>query len=91
MKDKKEKNYNKILKTPKWYEKRDEIIRRDNNRCMNCGSTEGLQVHHRQYHIIVKTGNYRLPWEYPGRYLVTLCEACHKKGHENYKVPVFIV
>jgi hypothetical protein len=46
-----------------------------------------LQVHHRQYHFIVSQQKFRLPWEYPNHLLITLCESCHNRGHNKYKVP----
>lgn len=80
--------YDQLLKTPQWGAKREEILLRDGHRCKNCQSTKGLQVHHRQYHMI-KTQEFVKPWEYSNRYLVTLCETCHMAGHQQYTVPVF--
>lgn len=82
-------NYNILLKNPKWFEKRKIILERDNNKCFNCGSSEDLQVHHRQYHISKRIRNFILPWNYPNKYLITLCEKCHKMGHLKYIVPTF--
>ena len=82
-------NYSRLLKNPEWFKKRKQIITRDQNQCQNCGSTINLVVHHRQYHIIKKGNNFRLPWEYNNNHLITLCSVCHTKGHKNYKVPVF--
>ena len=65
--------YSKLLKDPRWQKKRLEILQRDEFACQNCFDTETtLHVHHRYY----KKGN--LPWDYPEKSLVTLCEICHE-------------
>jgi len=81
--------YNKLLMTPQWQQRRKEILKRDANKCRHCGAISGLNVHHRQYHISEQTGYFLLPWKYANRYLITLCEKCHQAGHANYKVPTF--
>jgi len=83
--------YGGTLLDPRWKTKRQEILKRDNNKCVNCGSEENLQVHHKQYHFSKNLNEYRYPWEYSDRYLITLCERCHKKGHNIYRVPVKMV
>jgi DNA-directed RNA polymerase subunit RPC12/RpoP len=82
-------SYEVLLQNPMWISKRESIKKRDNNKCKNCGSTSLLQVHHKQYHIISKTGIFRRPWEYNEKYLITLCSRCHHIGHIKFKVPVF--
>lgn len=65
------------LNDPRWQKRRLEIMARDDFRCISCDSNETtLHVHH-FYYI---TG--RLPWQYPGWALNTLCEDCHNKAHE---------
>ena len=54
-------DYKSLLKNPRWFQKRKVILERDNNKCINCGSADGLQVHHRQYHISKKINNFILP------------------------------
>ena len=83
--------YGGTLLDPRWKTKRLEILKRDINRCVNCGSEENLQVHHRQYHFSKSLNEYRNPWEYTDKYLVTLCERCHKKGHNIYRVPIKMI
>lgn len=83
--------YNQLLLRPEWRRKREVIITRDGNRCVNCGSANNLQVHHRQYHRLIGTGSYKKPWNYKDQYLITLCLDCHKAGHKYFKVPVFNV
>lgn len=80
-------SYGALLFTPQWTAKRLEILKRDAHTCVVCKSAIGLQVHHRQYHFIVRQNQFRLPWEYPNDLLITLCESCHKKGHSKFKVP----
>jgi 5-methylcytosine-specific restriction endonuclease McrA len=83
--------YGKLLKHPLWFKKRGEVLRRDAGRCRNCGSTSGLNVHHRQYHFCKRTGKAKLPWKYELRYLITLCEKCHNNGHSKFKIPTFTI
>jgi hypothetical protein len=80
-------SYGALLFHPRWKIKRNEILARDMHRCFHCKGDKGLQVHHRQYHFIASQQKYRLPWEYPNHLLITLCESCHNRGHNKYKVP----
>lgn len=70
--------YNKYLATPEWQNKATLIKRRDGNKCLLCGNTENLVVHHLRYDYV--------DWEHPGcesnRDLVTLCRGCHRKFHD---------
>ncbi|MBB1286927.1 hypothetical protein HRH25_21270 [Flavisolibacter sp. BT320] len=79
--------YGALLFRPEWKAKREEIIQRDSNCCVICKGNNGLQVHHRQYHFIVRQNQFKLPWDYPDSLLITLCESCHKRGHSKFKVP----
>jgi len=79
--------YGNLLFDPQWKEKRKIILRRDAYCCVVCGGRNDLQVHHRQYHFVVSVNQFKLPWEYEDHLLITLCETCHKKGHNKYKVP----
>ncbi|RYE58024.1 MAG: HNH endonuclease [Sphingobacteriales bacterium] len=81
--------YRELLLSEPWQRKRQAILKRDDSRCRNCGTTYGLEVHHRQYHVDPVTGEKRAPWEYADNYLVTLCANCHLKGHQQYRIPVF--
>lgn len=80
--------YDELLKSPQWIKKRKLILDRDNNKCLNCNSQKRLHVHHRQYRYNSILGGFVNPWEYDNKFLITLCESCHKKGHDLYKVPV---
>jgi 5-methylcytosine-specific restriction endonuclease McrA len=71
--------YEEQLKDSRWIAKRNEIKKRDNNECKMCASKKQLQVHHSKY----KFGS--LAWEYDNRYLITVCESCHKLFHGKVK------
>ena len=80
-------SYGALLFRPEWKLKREEILKRDSNSCVICNSADSVQIHHRQYHFVVAKNQFKLPWEYPGNLLITLCESCHRRGHSKYKVP----
>ena len=84
-------SYGALLFHPNWKTKRKEILHRDMHHCVHCRGDKNLQVHHRQYHFIAIEQKFRLPWDYPGHLLITLCESCHNKGHNKYKVPTIII
>lgn len=79
--------YGALLFDEKWKVKRAQIIERDDNACVICQCSENLQVHHRQYHFIKALGKFKAPWDYEDHLLITLCERCHARGHNKYKVP----
>ncbi|MCF2875073.1 MULTISPECIES: HNH endonuclease [unclassified Tenacibaculum] len=81
-------SYGGLLLTSEWREKREEILKRDGNKCRVCNSEEELQVHHRQYHYSLVLRKFRKPWEYPNRLLISLCKKCHQKGHNKFEVPI---
>ncbi len=67
--------YSDLLNSPQWRSKRAHIIKRDNNRCVDCGTMERLRVHHKYY------SKNKAPWEYPDDSLITVCDTCHEKIH----------
>lgn len=77
--------YEALLKTDEWYNKRKEILERDGNKCKWCGSTNNLQIHHRYYEKY-PNGEKVKPWDYQNEALITLCDECHKKAHKKYKI-----
>lgn len=83
--------YSELLKSPEWLRKRKVIINRDNGKCCNCDSTKFLQVHHKQYHFIKSINQFKSPWDYNHKYLITLCSECHEVGHNKYTVKTFNV
>ena len=79
--------YWKLLNNPKWEIKRKEILKRDFNKCITCGTNVHLHVHHKQYHFSKKLQLFKKPWEYPDYLLATFCSKCHNNGHKSYKIP----
>jgi 5-methylcytosine-specific restriction endonuclease McrA len=81
-------SYGEKLFDPRWLEKKKQIMARDNNQCVICGKSDGrLHVHHKQYHFIKRLEMHVEPWNYNDKYLITLCESCHNRGHYRYQVP----
>jgi len=70
------KEYYKELKSSKWIKRRNEILKKDNYKCVRCGSEKNLQVHH------VKYIENRKAWNYPDELLITLCKDCHRITHD---------
>lgn len=68
-------NYNELLKSFEWKQKRQEIIERDKC-CQKCGKPFDLNVHHVFY--IPKTH----PAGYTNDVYIVLCKDCHKQEHD---------
>jgi hypothetical protein len=69
-------DYNEQMKDERWYEKRNEILRRDNNTCQSCGCTNRpMHVHHLKYLAGA------LAWQHPNWLLITYCDTCHNTEH----------
>lgn len=83
--------YGALLFRSEWKTKREQILKRDFYSCIICKGSNSLQVHHRQYHFIVRENKFKLPWEYSDNLLITLCESCHKRGHSKFKIPTINV
>jgi len=83
--------YGQLLSFPQWQKKRKQILLRDGKKCRFCGSTNSLQVHHRQYHVLKSIGQFKLPWKYDSKYLITLCQKCHSAGHSKFRVPIISI
>jgi len=79
--------YGALLFDKRWLAKRAVIIERDGGRCVICKTEESLQVHHRQYHFIKALQKFKPPWDYEDQLMITLCEKCHSRGHNKFKVP----
>ena len=61
---------------PQWKSLRAKVLRRDNYKCLTCGSNKQLCCHH-NYYI---EGNQL--WEYPLNAFQTLCKDCHDAFHK---------
>ena len=81
-------SYRELLFDDRWTEKRIEILQRDSYKCTICGSMDKLLVHHKQYHYNTRTDQKCPPWDYDNKYLVTLCESCHSRGHQKFQIPM---
>ena len=79
--------YGALLFDQRWITKRAEILLRDNHQCVICSRQENLQVHHRQYHYVKALEQFKAPWDYDNNLMITLCEQCHSRGHDKFKVP----
>lgn len=80
--------YDRLLHTPQWYEFRQKILKQHYNECDWCGRHNHLQIHHKYY---LKTPNNKHinPWDYPDEAMMCLCESCHKKAHNIYKIKTY--
>lgn len=68
------------LKDPRWIKKSKKVKDRDNSRCQKCGIKSKLEVHHHRYL------KFRLLWDYPDEYLITLCRDCHQQETDHLKM-----
>lgn len=73
-------DYNDYLLGPEWEEISNGIKKRDNYKCIRCGSPKSLQVHHLTYYGPGRT--YRTV---DANYLVTLCKSCHTAVHDEMR------
>ena len=64
--------YQEYIKSQEWQEVRQKIFKRDNFRCVKCGASKNLQVHHITYENLGEE-------KYAD--LVTLCNDCHNATH----------
>ena len=61
---------------PNWRKLRLDVLERDNNTCVECGSKSNLHCHHEYY-----LSGFKI-WQYPLSALKTLCKSCHDKFHD---------
>lgn len=77
--------YSDKLRDVRWAERKTEHLKHS-CRCVLCGSTDRLNVHHRAYRRGAE------PWEYDEADLLTLCENCHATIHEaEMKAKAFVI
>lgn len=65
--------YGAYLATPLWQEKRRERIDLDGGKCVSCGATAPIEVHHTNYATI---------GDEDVAHILTLCQTCHKIEHK---------
>jgi hypothetical protein len=78
--------YPELLLTVEWDEKRRSVLSRDGHKCRKCscsGAEYRLEVHHEHYILD------RVPWNYPEELLVTMCQSCHQRLHDQHKIFVY--
>jgi len=62
------------LKDPRWFARREEILKRDKHTCVRCRvKNVKFQVHHTYYEMGLE------PWDYPPSSLITVCIPCHER------------
>jgi len=70
---KRQKAYREYLKSDHWKKLRNQAIARDGGKCVTCGDTTWLQVHHKIYRGFYQNSLLRD--------LETLCRKCHRIQH----------
>lgn len=68
---------------PEWLLRRKQIKQRDGFKCIKCDKEEDLHVHHLIYQYGFNV------WEYEDKYLITLCDVCHKQAHDEKPINEF--
>jgi len=76
--------YGDLLKCFEWKFKRIQILLTENFTCRDCKTKSTLLHIHHEYYLQDK-----LPWDIELDALTPLCFNCHKKRHENKKIPVY--
>ena len=67
--------YHDQLIDKRWIKKREQVFKLKGRKCIVCGNTHNLQIHHLRYL------DNKYAWEYKMKDLVVLCESCHKRKH----------
>jgi 5-methylcytosine-specific restriction endonuclease McrA len=67
--------YRRMLRSPEWIRFRAAYWQRHPYRCVICGRTDHVQIHHVRYIFG------RRPWDYPESLLRGLCDGCHRQQH----------
>lgn len=78
--------YEFLLLRREWKAKRERILIRDDHKCQICGVRKDdaiLNVHHKHYIYGLD------PWEYKDSELITLCEECHARVHNEQHIPLY--
>lgn len=80
--------YEALLNTDEWKNKRKEIFEKRGNKCEWCGCTNHLQLHHK-YYLKYPNGEKIEPWDYKDDAFLVLCNYCHEKAHKKYKIKTY--
>lgn len=80
---------------PNWEQKREEVIKRDNESCQKCGLKRpvsyekyesDLEVHHiKPARSFIENGEFKRGQANKKENLVTLCKSCHSKTHGEHQ------
>ena len=76
-------DYYKLLLADEWADYSYIIKKRDNFKCVKCGSDRVIQAHHLCYREGFK------PWDYPQSWVITLCKICHSAEHKKNSINSF--
>ncbi len=67
-------SYKEYLQTPQWKRIAQKVRKRDRFKCVECDSSESLNIHHLNYDNIFNEENHL-------KDLICVCNKCHKKIH----------
>lgn len=81
-------SYEELLNTVEWKNCRNWVLSKHRWTCDWCGKHDNLQVHHR-YYLKCPTHKKVYPWQYPEDCFMCLCDDCHKKLHNKYKINTY--
>lgn len=81
--------YKEQLKDGRWQLKKTSVMQRDGFACRCCGVHASSGITLNVHHIHYKKG--AAPWEYDDDELITLCESCHQKTHDELKSVIYDV
>ncbi|MGL5713052.1 MAG: HNH endonuclease [Paraclostridium sp.] len=69
--------YKEYLKSDEWKNIRELVLKRDNRKCVLCGSDDRLHIHHKTYKNIFNEIEHLDD-------LITLCNKCHANEHNKF-------
>ena len=82
--------YDLLLETDEWKQCRKNVLNIRGRNCEWCKTNNNLQVHHK-YYLKYPNGKHVKPWQYNIEAFLVLCDTCHKKAHQKYKIKSYIV
>lgn len=82
--------YNDMLKRPEWRACREKVFTVKGRVCSYCRNVRNLQVHHK-YYLKYPDGERIKPWEYNMECYMVLCDDCHRRVHEKYKIKTYYI
>lgn len=70
----------RYLNSIEWYIIKKKAIQRDGGKCVCCGKTNGLLVHHKSYEHYTQADELELDD------IITVCVVCHRNIHRQKKL-----